>query len=85
MSSPGCLIASYILILRDLALGFAGGERGSRVSQFFLDVYCDRVRAAENTPRDPCHVLERRYSAPVLGCFLVPYSTLASAAPRRAA
>ena len=38
---------------------FAGAERGSRVSQFALNLHCKRVRAAEHAPRDPFRVLER--------------------------
>ena len=31
------------------------------VSQAALNVHCERVRAAEHAPRDPCRVLERRH------------------------
>ena len=40
---------------------FAGAEDGSRVSQGTLISHCDRVRATEYAPRDPCSVLERRH------------------------
>ena len=38
-----------------------GAERGARVPQFVINPFCERVRAAEHTPRDPSHVLESRH------------------------
>ena len=32
-------------------------ERGSRDSQFALNVYCERVCPSKHAPRDPCRVL----------------------------
>ena len=40
---------------------FAGAERGSRVSQFCRDPFCNRVRAAEHAPRCPFRFLKRRH------------------------
>ena len=40
---------------------FAAAERGSRVLQVALKSLCGRVRAAEDAPRDPVCVLERRH------------------------
>ena len=42
-------------------VAFAGGERGSRVSQFVIDFFCERVRTTEHAPCDRCRLLERRY------------------------
>ena len=39
----------------------AGAEYGSRVWQFALNVYCERVRSAEHAPEDPFRLLERRH------------------------
>ena len=44
-----------------LLLGFAGAERGSRVSQIMRNPFCARVRAAEHTPGDRIRVLERSH------------------------
>ena len=41
-------------------LRFAGAERGSRVSQIVLNLYCERMRAPEHAPRGPFYFLERR-------------------------
>ena len=41
---------------------FAGAERGSRVSQIFLNPQYVRVRAAKNAPRGPYRLLENRHS-----------------------
>ena len=38
----------------------AGAERGSRVLQIALNLYCSRVRTAEYAPRSPFRRLERR-------------------------
>ena len=42
-------------------VAFAGGERGSRVSQFVIDFFCERVRTTEHAPCDRCRLLERRH------------------------
>ena len=42
-------------------VAFAGAERFLRLSQGPLNRRCERVRAAEYAPRDPCRVLERRH------------------------
>ena len=39
----------------------AGAERGSRISQGFLNPPCVWVRAAEEAPRGPCRLFERRF------------------------
>jgi hypothetical protein len=50
-----------VIIFEDHSLpGFAGAERGSRVSHIVLDRFCDRVRTPEHAPRDPPRVLEHR-------------------------
>ena len=41
---------------------FTGAERGSRFLQGPLMCSCGRVRAAEDAPRDPFRLLERRHS-----------------------
>ena len=41
---------------------FAGAELGSRASQIVLNLYFERMRAAEHAPRDPRCLLERRHS-----------------------
>ena len=41
---------------------FAGAERGSRVSQIVFNRSCERMRAAEDAPRDRSRVLERRHA-----------------------
>ena len=41
---------------------FAGVERGSRVSQFVLNLRCERMCASEHAPCDPRRLLERRHS-----------------------
>ena len=41
--------------------GFAGAERGSRLSQAVLNTRGERVRATEHAPRDPLYLLERRH------------------------
>ena len=51
----------YLFILGTPRRRFAGAEDGSRVSQGTLISHCDRVRATEYAPRDPCSVLERRH------------------------
>ena len=43
-------------------LRFAGGERGSRLSQVVLNTSGERVRATEDAPRGPSRVLVRRHS-----------------------
>ena len=40
---------------------FASSERFSRVSQFVLNIHCVWVCAAEDAPRDPFRLLERRH------------------------
>ena len=40
---------------------FAGAERLSRLSQITLNMNNERVRAAENAPRGPFYVHERRH------------------------
>jgi len=40
---------------------FAGAERGSRVLQAELSLFRERMRGAENAPRDRVRVLERRH------------------------
>jgi hypothetical protein len=44
-----------------LLLGFAGAERGSRMRQFGLHPFRERVCATEHTPRDRSYLLERRH------------------------
>ena len=51
----------HLVVLRGRRRCFAGAERGSRVSQFVLNPFCDRMRAAEHTPRDPFCLLKRRH------------------------
>ena len=34
---------------------------GSRVSQISLNLNCERVRATEHAPRNPCRLLEHRH------------------------
>ena len=46
---------------------FSGAERGSRSSQRLLNIYCERMRATEHAPRDPCHILERRHGLSEIG------------------
>ena len=48
-----------LCIFEDHALpGFAGVAHRSRVSQIELNVFCERVRAAEHAPRDQFYFLE---------------------------
>ena len=42
--------------------GFAGAERGARVSQFVLNRFCGRMRATKHAPRGPLRVLERLHA-----------------------
>ena len=51
----------YLLLELAPRRRLAGGERGSRVSQFVLNVYCERVRAAEHASGDRFRLLERRH------------------------
>ena len=57
-SSCGCLELGYlrVFIVRRF---FAGAEPGSHDLQVFLNPFCERVRATEDTSRDPFHVLVR--------------------------
>ena len=41
-------------------------EIGSRVSQIELKFFCERIRAAEDAPRNPCRLLERRHGLAAL-------------------
>ena len=43
---------------------FAGGERGSRVSQEGLNMHRDGMRATHHAPRGPFRLLERLHSFP---------------------
>ena len=53
-------------------VAFSRGEYGSRLSQAFLHVHCERVRASEHAPRDPLPLLERRHGlAEVVECRAV--------------
>ncbi len=47
-------------------LCFAGGEQRSRLSKAPLDMRDKRMRAAENAPRGPFYVLERRHSLAII-------------------
>ena len=39
----------------------AGVEHGAHVSQFALNLHCERMRAAEDAPYDPFRILKRCY------------------------
>ena len=64
-----------------------GAERGSRVLQIVLNPHYDRVRAAENAPRGPFCLLERRHGLAQIverGGFLAERLRVNRPTPRRA-
>ena len=70
ISSHGCVSLSLTQSL--VALEVAGAERGLRESQASLNPLCDRVRATQHAPRDPCRLLERRHGlADIVECGVV--------------
>ena len=55
----GLAIYYHWVFLRGRRRCFAGAERGSRASQFVLNVHCERVRSAEYAPHGRCRILVR--------------------------
>ena len=59
IASNMCVL--YLVLRTARRRYFAGAERGSRFLQGPLMCSCGRVRAAEDAPRDPFRLLERRH------------------------
>ena len=65
---------------------FAGAERLSRLSQITLNMNNERVRAAENAPRGPFYVHERRHGLADIverGARAAKYLTVKPPHPKR--